>query len=83
MNLEHWGVEEAYKAYGPGMETKEDWEFLKNYTGRIWVIDDESQLLYQNNDFPKEGISIVKEEKTFKVKYHNATYNIILAQKNN
>lgn len=81
MNLEHWGVEEAYKAYGPAMETKDDWEFLKDYTGRIWIIDDESNLLYKNDDFIKEGINVVKEEKTFNMKYHNSTYNIILVEK--
>ncbi len=82
MNLEHWGVEEAYKAYAPAMETKEDWEFLKDYKGRIWIIDDDSDAFYKNEDFFKEGITEIKEEKTFKVKYHNLTYKVMLVEKN-
>ncbi len=81
MNLEHWGVEEAYKAYLPAMETKEDWDFLKDFKGRIWLIDDDSNLLYQNEELKKEGIETIKEEKTFKVRYHNLTYKVILLEK--
>lgn len=82
MNLEHWGVEEAYKAYLPAMEIREDWDFLKDYNGRIWIIDDDSNELYKNENLLKEQISIIKEQKTFKVKYHNLTYNIMLLEKN-
>lgn len=63
------------------METKEDWNFLKDFKGRIWLIDDDSNLLYQNEELNKEGIETIKEEKTFKVKYHNLTYKVILFEK--
>ena len=82
MNLEHWGVEEAYKAYLPAMETKEDWDFLKDYKGRIWLIDEDSNQLHQNDFFANENIQVLKEEKTFKVKYHNLTYKVMLFEKN-
>ena len=82
MNLEHWGVEEAYKAYLPAMETKEDWDFLKDYKGRIWLIDEDSNQLHQNDFFANENIKVLKEEKTFKVKYHNLTYKVMLFEKN-
>ena len=82
MNLEHWGVEEAYKAYLPAMETKEDWDFLKDYKGRIWLIDEDSNQLHQNDFFANENIKVLEEEKTFKVKYHNLTYKVMLLEKN-
>ncbi len=82
MNLEHWGVEEAYKAYLPAMETKEDWDFLKDYKGRIWLIDEDSNQLHQNDFFANENIKVLEEEKTFKVKYHNLTYKVMLFEKN-
>ena len=82
MNLEHWGVEEAYKAYLPAMETKENWDFLEDYKGRIWLIDEDSNQLHQNDFFANENIKVLKEEKTFKVKYHNLTYKVMLFEKN-
>ena len=82
MNLEHWGVEEAYKAYLPAMETKENWDFLKDYKGRIWLIDEDSNQLHQNDFFANENIKVLKEEKNFKVKYHNLTYKVMLFEKN-
>ena len=82
MNLEHWGVEEAYKAYLPAMETKENWDFLEDYKGRIWLIDEDSNQLHQNDFFANENIRVLKEEKTFKVKYHNLTYKVMLFEKN-
>lgn len=82
MNLEHWGVEEAYKAYLPAMETKENWDFLKDYKGRIWIINDDSNQLHQNEFFAENDIKVLEEEKTFKVKYHNLIYKVMLLEKN-
>ena len=82
MNLEHWGVEEAYKAYSPAMETKENFEFLKDYKGRIWIVDDDSDTFYKSQEFFRDDITVIKEEKTFKVKYHNLTYKVMLVEKN-
>ena len=79
-NGQHWDVEEAYKAYGPGMETIYDYnDILDNYKGRIWLIDSEYMGLWE--EFPKEGITILKDAKRFDTKYQNYIYNIMLVEK--
>lgn len=79
-NGQHWNVEEAYKAYSPAMETIYNYEdILKDYHGRIWLIDSENMGLY--NEIPKEGITTLKEQKRFDTKYQNYIYNIMLLEK--
>ena len=79
-NGEYWDVEEAYKAYGPAMETIYNYEdILKDFHGRIWLIDSENMGLY--NEIPKDGISVIKETEEFSTRYQNYTYNIMLLQK--
>lgn len=80
LNFSFWDVEEAYKAYGPGMETVTNWDFLEEYTGRIWLIDSENMGLY-NDEFPKENITILKETKRIDTLYHNYIYNVMLVEK--
>lgn len=80
LNGAHWDVEEAYKSYGPGMETIYDYnEALEGYYGRIWLIDSENMGLWQ--DFPKEGITVINESKRFDTKYQNYIYNVMLVEK--
>ena len=70
INASNWDVEEAYKAYGPGMETIYDYnDILENYTGRIWLVDSEYMGLWE--EFPKEGITVLKEAERFDTKYQN------------
>ena len=79
-NSEYWNVEEAYKAFGPGMEIIYSYmDVLENYQGRIWLIDTENLELYQ--EFPKEGITVLEGPTKFNTKYQNYTYNIILLEK--
>ena len=79
-NGAHWDVEEAYKAYGPGMETIYNYEdILKDYHGRIWLIDSENMGLYE--EFPKEGIKVLEDPTRFDTKYQNYIYNIMLLEK--
>lgn len=79
-NGQHWDVEEAYKAYGPGMETIYDYnDILKDYHGRIWLIDSEYMGLWE--EFPKDGITVLKDAKRFDTKYQNYIYNIMLLEK--
>ena len=79
-NGQHWNVEEAYKSYGPGMETIYDYnDILENYTGRIWLIDSEYMGLW--DEFPKDGITVLKEAERFDTKYQNYIYNIMLLEK--
>ena len=80
LNFDHWDVEEAYKAYGPGMETATTWEFLDNYTGRIWLIDSDNMGLY-NAYFLKENTVTLKETKRIDTTYHNYIYNVMLIEK--
>ena len=76
----YWDVEEAYKAYGPGMEIIYNYEdILKDYHGRIWLVDSEGAGLY--NEFPKEGITTIVEPIEFKTKYQNYIYTIVLLEK--
>lgn len=76
----YWDVEEAYKAYGPGMEIIYDYnDILENYHGRIWLIDSEYMGLW--DEFPKEGITVVNEAQRFDTKYQNYIYNIMLIEK--
>lgn len=76
----YWDIEEAYKAYGPGMETIYDYnDILENYHGRIWLIDSEYMGLYE--EFPKEGIKVLEGPMRFDTKYQNYIYNIMLLEK--
>lgn len=80
INGQHWDVEEAYKAYGPGMETVYTCEeAIKDYHGRIWLIDSEYMGLYE--EFPKEGITVLKGPERFDTKYQDYIYNIMLLEK--
>lgn len=63
------------------METVTNWDFLKDYKGRIWLIDSEYMGLY-NDEFPKENITILKETKRIDTTYHNYIYNVMLVEKN-
>lgn len=79
LNFAYWDVEEAYKAYGPGMETVYDYGFLDDYKGRIWLIDSEYMGLYE--EFPKENINVLKEAKRIDTNYHEYIYNVMLLEK--
>ena len=54
-------------------------DILKDYHGRIWLIDSGDCGLY--NAFPKEGIKTLIEPTEFDTKYQNYVYNIILLEK--
>lgn len=79
-NGEFWDVEKAYEAYGPGMDIIYNYEdILKDYDGRIWLIDSENCELY--NQFPKEGMKTIIEPTKFKTKYQNYIYTFVLLEK--
>lgn len=86
-NGDHWNVEEAYKAYGPQMETVEDLDFLKDYKGRIWIIDSIDNSFY-NNKFKTDDYKVVdskviktKYPSSFDTNYSGYEYNLILIEK--
>lgn len=78
-NKDHWGVEEAYKAYAPQMETIENLDdILDGFTGRIWLVDSESSNLY--DDLNDDSFKII-ETKSIHTKYKDCTYNLVLVEK--
>lgn len=42
------GVQEAYKAFGPQMDTYVTPDFINELSGRIWIIDGTSDACYKN-----------------------------------
>lgn len=86
-NGDHWNVEEAYKAYGPQMETVEDLDFLKDYKGRIWIIDSIDSSFY-NDKFKTDDYKVIdskviktKYPSSFDTNYSGYEYNLILIEK--
>ena len=78
-NADNWNVEDAYKAFGDHMETCTNLDFLENYKGRIWIIDQDSFNLY-NEVFNNDSYNILKQE-TYKIPYQDDTYGITLVEK--
>lgn len=86
-NGDHWNVEEAYKAYGPQMETVEDLDFLKDYKGRIWIIDSTDSSFY-NDKFKTDDYKVIdskviktKYPSSFDTNYSGYEYKLILIEK--
>lgn len=80
-----WNVDEAYKSYSPGMEIvhnlgdSHDWAFLKEYTGRIWLIHSADMWIYQV--IPKDNIKVLKDLKQIYTSYHEYSYGVMLLEK--
>lgn len=74
-----WGVEEAYKAWAPQMETDITTDFLENCTGRVWIIDSQDNGFY-NELFNNENFKFIST-KYFEQKYQNYIYNITLVER--
>ena len=81
-NEPNWGVEEAYKAFGPNYETVITKDFMEKCSDRIWVIDNAygnaANDLYGDN----EEYKIVSEEKFF-TDYHDYNWKITLVERVN
>lgn len=76
----YWNVEEAYKAYAPGMQTVYNYEDnIKDYHGRIWLIMTDGTSLYDN--FNKDEVTIFNEPVHFDTAYSDYVYNIVLLEK--
>ncbi len=82
-NKEKWNVEEAYKAYGPNMQTVESLDCLKDYTGRIWIVEANSFVMLEE-EFPNAGYEDIEvlEKRQFDTSYNSYQYAIALVQKN-
>ena len=62
------------------METTRNFDFLNNYKGRIWILDNNEQTLF--NKLKEQGydLTILNENKKIETKYHNYIYNIMLVE---
>ena len=78
-NKDNWNVEQAYKAFGYNFKTCENIDELKNYKGRIWLIDSSEDFTEEIKQ-ELENVQIV-ETKSYNVKYHNLHYTITLVEK--
>ena len=78
-NADDWGVEEAYKAFGPNYETCVTKDFIESCSNRVWVIDDPNGSAYEDLFGDKDYIKV--SEKEFFTKYHDYSYKITLIEK--
>lgn len=80
-NKDHWGVEEAYKAFGPYMEIKDTLEeILDNYSRRVWIIESGNTNDLLNEIKVKYDITEL-DSKQFTNEYKDYEYTIELIQK--
>lgn len=81
-NPEYWasGVKEAYKAYGPQMDTYINDDFVAQLGNRVWLLDNDDDSLY-NELFKDQNYRIVKKV-NFKTDYYEEySYNVKLLEK--
>lgn len=78
-NRGHWGVDEAYKAFAKDFRTVLNYDFLNDFSGRIWIIStDDNRIL---DEVEEEYNVIVIKQEMFKTKYKNQQYSISLVEK--
>ena len=90
-NAEDWGVEEAYKAFGPAMQTYTTDDFLNDEEcqGRIWLVLDFYKVDYFNEKFNNENYRVLAKIQYFtkynkeKAQNKETEYNIYLIEKIN
>ena len=80
-NKNHWGVKEAYKAFGPNFDIFEDGKkFTETNPSRIWVVDNAygstAQDLYGDENKFKS-----MEEKQFFTNYHGYHWKVTLIER--
>lgn len=78
-NGANWGVEEAYKAWAPQMETYITTDFLEECVGRVWIIDSQDNGFY-NELFNNKNFKYISTER-FETPYQNYIYNITLVER--
>ena len=78
-NADNWGVEEAYKAFGPNYEVKVTKNFIDNCSNRVWFVDNIYNSV-ADEVFEGKGYNKVSE-KEFSTKYHDYSYKIVLLEK--
>lgn len=83
-NVGNWGVEEAYKAFGPGMDTYVTTDFLSDpeCQGRIWVVTSGEFPNFFDETFNNDNYKLISHE-AFYTKYRGIEYQIHLVEKIN
>ena len=81
-DIENWNVENAYKAYGPNMKTIYNLDEIKDFKGRIWIIECVDYHLLEEYILKEyDNVNIEKQE-MFTTKYKNLRYAISLVTVN-
>ena len=80
-NADDWGVQEAYKAFGPNYETVVTDNFMDNISSeRIWVIDNAWGSAADDLFGDETKYKKISEEK-FYTDYHDYGWGITLIEK--
>lgn len=75
----HWNCEEAYKAFSKDFNYIYDLDFLENYTGRVWIINDiDYSILDEVKD--RYDVELIKQE-MFLTQYKTYKFSISLIEK--
>lgn len=80
-NDNNWNIEKAYKAFSDDFKSVYDFDFLENYSGKIWIINNSDYSIYEKIKNQYNDIKLIKQEK-FNIKYKNYQYTISLIEKN-
>ncbi len=73
---ENWNCEKAYRAFSTDFRTVYDLDFLEDFSGRIWVMND--SVLQQIQD--RYDVDLIKHE-SFDTEYRDYQYSISLIEK--
>jgi hypothetical protein len=76
---QNWHTEEAFKAFGKDMQTIYNLDALKDYHGRIWIINATNYAILDSMKQQYE-INLIMQ-KGFSTKYKNFQYTISLVEK--
>lgn len=79
LNEANWGVQEAYKCFGPNYETVINKDFLENCSDRVWVIDNAYGSAVEDV-FKDTDYKVVSEEQFF-TQYHDYAWKITLVER--
>lgn len=75
----HWNVEQAYKAYGPSMKTVYNLDDIKDYKGRIWIVNGSNYAILEHVQ-DEYDVKVIEKER-FSVEYKKYQYTFALVEK--
>lgn len=79
-NQENWNVEEAYKAFGENMKTVSNLDELKDYKGRILVVNVDNYNISEVIQEEYENVKVL-DKKAFKTQYKKINYTFSMLEK--